>query len=51
MNPKVTEEHLRRRAAVYVRQSTPGQVLEHTESTRRQYDLAAVARAWVFTTS
>jgi hypothetical protein len=40
MNPKITPEHLGRDAVVYVRQSTPGQVLEHTESKRRQYALA-----------
>ena len=44
MNPKITSEHLRRGALVYVRQSTFGQVLEHTESKRRQYALADSAR-------
>ena len=44
MNPKITPEHLRRGAIVYVRQSTLGQVLEHTESKRRQYALADSAR-------
>lgn len=44
MNPKITPEHLSRDAVVYVRQSTPGQVLEHTESKRRQYALADSAR-------
>lgn len=39
MNPKVTSEHLGRGAIVYVRQSTIGQVVEHTESQRRQYAL------------
>lgn len=48
MSSKITEEHLRRRAVVYVRQSTPGQVIEHTESKRRQYDLAEVARGLGF---
>jgi DNA invertase Pin-like site-specific DNA recombinase len=48
MNAKVSEEHLRRRAIVYVRQSTPGQVVGHTESKRRQYQLAEVARHGVF---
>jgi DNA invertase Pin-like site-specific DNA recombinase len=45
---KVRPEHLDRAAAVYVRQSTRGQVLEHTESTRLQYALAerAVALGW-----
>jgi len=36
---KITLEHLKRRAALYIRQSTAQQVLEHGESTRRQYDL------------
>ncbi|MGZ8409772.1 MAG: recombinase family protein [Hyphomicrobium sp.] len=35
---------LRRKAIVYVRQSTPGQVQENHESRRRQYDLAETAR-------
>jgi DNA invertase Pin-like site-specific DNA recombinase len=48
VNPKITEEHRRRRAVVYVRQSTPGQVVDHTESKRRQYDLADVARGMGF---
>lgn len=45
---KITEEHLRRIAIVYVRQSTQQQVLEHRESTARQYALAdrAVALGW-----
>ena len=45
---KVRPEHLDRAAAVYVRQSTRQQVLEHTESTRLQYALAerAVALGW-----
>jgi DNA invertase Pin-like site-specific DNA recombinase len=48
MNPKITPEHLRRRAVVYVRQSTLGQVVEHTESQRRQYALANTARSMGF---
>lgn len=44
MNPKITSEHLQRGAIVYVRQSSIGQVLEHTESKRRQYALADSAR-------
>jgi DNA invertase Pin-like site-specific DNA recombinase len=45
---KITDGHLVRRAIVYVRQSTPQQVLEHRESTARQYALAdrAVALGW-----
>jgi DNA invertase Pin-like site-specific DNA recombinase len=50
MNPKVTNEHLRRTAVVYVRQSTVAQVFGHTESRRRQYDLADTARNMGFTT-
>ena len=36
---KVDSHHLERDAYVYIRQSTMRQVLEHTESTKRQYDL------------
>ncbi len=36
---KVTADHLRRNAYLYVRQSTLRQVIENTESTRRQYAL------------
>lgn len=45
---KITDEHLKRIAIVYVRQSTQHQVLEHRESTARQYSLAdrAVALGW-----
>jgi DNA invertase Pin-like site-specific DNA recombinase len=45
---KITDEHLQRLAIVYVRQSTQHQVLEHRESTARQYALAerAVALGW-----
>jgi Resolvase, N terminal domain len=45
---KVTAEHLRRNAYLYVRQSTLRQVLTNTESTHRQYDLRgrAVALGW-----
>lgn len=43
MNPKITPDHLGRGAVVYVRQSTMGQVIEHTESQRRQYALAETA--------
>jgi DNA invertase Pin-like site-specific DNA recombinase len=44
MNPKLTPDRLRRRAIVYVRQSSPGQVLHHQESQRRQYGLLDRAR-------
>lgn len=45
---KVTPEHLRKTAYLYVRQSTLHQVHENTESTRRQYELRqrAVALGW-----
>jgi DNA invertase Pin-like site-specific DNA recombinase len=48
MNVKITSEHLARGAIVYVRQSSPGQVVEHTESRRRQYALADSARSLGF---
>jgi DNA invertase Pin-like site-specific DNA recombinase len=44
MNPKLTAERLERGAIVYVRQSTPGQVLHHQEGRRRQYALQGQAR-------
>ncbi len=45
---KVRGSHLTRNAYLYVRQSTIKQVLENTESTRRQYALhdRAVALGW-----
>jgi DNA invertase Pin-like site-specific DNA recombinase len=45
---KVTAEHLRRDAYLYVRQSSLKQVVEHGESTQRQYALRerAVALGW-----
>ena len=48
MNPKITAEHLRRGAVVYVRQSSMTQVQENTESQRRQYALADTARGLGF---
>jgi DNA invertase Pin-like site-specific DNA recombinase len=44
MSTKITAEHLKRTAIVYVRQSTPSQVQDHPESRRRQYALVEVAR-------
>jgi DNA invertase Pin-like site-specific DNA recombinase len=38
--PKIQAHHLRLQAVIYIRQSTPRQVLENQESTRRQYQLA-----------
>jgi DNA invertase Pin-like site-specific DNA recombinase len=45
---KVTDSHLQRNAYLYVRQSTLRQVLENTESTKRQYALRqrAVGLGW-----
>ena len=45
---KVTPEHLKRWAYLYIRQSTLRQVLENTESTQRQYALRrrALALGW-----
>lgn len=42
---KINTEHLARRACVYIRQSTPGQVQNNLESQRRQYALVDRARA------
>jgi len=42
---KVTSEHLRRHAYLYVRQSSLAQVHDHRESTARQYDLQRRAHA------
>ncbi len=44
MNPKLTNERLKRRAIVYLRQSSPEQVFHNQESQRRQYGLADQAR-------
>ena len=41
---KITESHLSRKAVVYLRQSSPGQVKRNTESQRLQYDLTRRAR-------
>ena len=45
---KVTAPHLARDAYLYVRQSSLRQVMENTESTKRQYDLRrrAIALGW-----
>ena len=42
---KITPEHLARDAYVYVRQSTPDQLLNNPESRRRQYALETRARS------
>jgi DNA invertase Pin-like site-specific DNA recombinase len=44
LSHKITETHLARKAVVYLRQSSPGQVKRNTESQRLQYDLAHRAR-------
>jgi DNA invertase Pin-like site-specific DNA recombinase len=41
---KIGPAHLQRLAVVYVRQSTPQQVLDHRESTRLQYGLVTRAQ-------
>jgi DNA invertase Pin-like site-specific DNA recombinase len=41
---KITAEHLQRRACVYIRQSTPDQLVHNLESQRRQYGLADRAK-------
>ena len=48
MHNKITAGHLARLAYLYVRQSTLRQVIENTESTKRQYGLRerAVALGW-----
>jgi DNA invertase Pin-like site-specific DNA recombinase len=46
MTPKLHDHHVRRLAIVYVRQSHPHQVVEHVESTARQYALVDRAVAW-----
>jgi DNA invertase Pin-like site-specific DNA recombinase len=45
---RVTEQHLKHDAYLYIRQSTPRQVLENIESTQRQYALRdrAVSLGW-----
>ena len=47
-SPKVRPWHLQRKAIVYIRQSTPQQVLGHRESADRQYALVhrAAALGW-----
>ena len=43
---KIQPWHHERLAIVYVRQSSPQQVLQHRESAELQYDLQAIALAW-----
>src|SRR3954466_8619700 len=44
LSPKIEPRHQRLQAIVYIRQSTPKQVQNNQESTRRQYQLAERAR-------
>ncbi|HLA11303.1 MAG TPA: recombinase family protein [Pyrinomonadaceae bacterium] len=44
MTLKLTADRLSRRAIIYIRQSSPGQVINNQESQRRQYNLAERAR-------
>jgi DNA invertase Pin-like site-specific DNA recombinase len=44
MKDKLTSGHLKRRAIVYIRQSTPTQLIHNRESQLRQYRLADYAR-------
>lgn len=48
MNPKLTADRIGRRAIVYIRQSSMGQVMHNHESQRRQYGLVDRARALGF---
>src|SRR5215467_11740226 len=48
MNPKLTPERLARKAIVYVRQSTPRQLIHNQESTRLQFSLEDRARTLGF---
>ncbi len=43
-HPKLTADRLLRKAIIYIRQSSPNQVLHHQESQRRQYGLVDRAR-------
>ena len=48
MSELITPQHLRRKALIYIRQSSPHQVLTHQESLRLQYALAqrAISLGW-----
>ena len=48
-NQKVMKDHLQRKAYLYIRQSSPQQVRENQESTRRQYALQqrAIELGWL----
>ncbi len=49
LHPKITAEHLRRKAIVYLRQSSPKQVVQNLESQRLQYAMAEQAKRLGFT--
>lgn len=44
--PQITDEHLRRNVALYIRQSSPEQVRNHVGSAMVQRNLATVLLAW-----
>jgi hypothetical protein len=46
-SPKITPEHLSRKAIFYLRQSSDKQVRQNLESQRLQYELAERIRGWV----
>ena len=46
--PKLTPDHLARKAVVYLRQSSMAQVKNNQESQRLQYALADTAKAYGF---
>jgi DNA invertase Pin-like site-specific DNA recombinase len=48
---KILPTHLARRAYIYVRQSSPGQVVSHPESARRQRELVKLASSLGWTAS
>src|SRR5919108_3450991 len=52
MNSKISDQHQSKFAYIYVRQSTPAQILHHQESTERQYALRqkALELGWSETT-
>ena len=46
INNKIKESHLKRKAIIYIRQSTTRQVQKNTESQRLQYALKDKAKCW-----
>jgi DNA invertase Pin-like site-specific DNA recombinase len=48
MTQKITPDHLARKAVVYLRQSSPAQVKQNTESQRLQYALTGTATTYGF---